>query len=128
MSPPGKSAIRVDEVRQNVELEAQIVEVVNCADNLVKGLLHQIRSQAPLHGQLALALKGEFSELDSFPLSSGLPLHVCEALIFTELLCMRRFVDQVPGHFLKLILEILLILVVVFVTLVGIVWSCLGLL
>lgn len=119
--PPGQRAVRVNEVRQDVELEAEIVEVIHCADNLVQGLLHQVRPYASLHGELTLALEDEFSEYDRFTLRLRLPLHVCEPIIFAKLILLGRLVDQVASHLLKLIVHLCLILVVVFVAVVRVV-------
>ena len=121
MPPPGECAVRVNEGRKDVELEAEIIEVVHCADNLVQGLLHQVRSDAPLHGKLTLALEDEFSEYDRFTLRPRLPLHVCEPVIFAELLLLGRLVDQVASHLLKLIFQLRLVIVVVFVAVVRVV-------
>ena len=70
----------------------------------MESLLHQVWSNAPLHGQLALALKDEFSRYDCFSLGFGLSLHVCEAIIFAELLLLGCLVDQIASHLLKLLI------------------------
>ena len=120
--PPSECTIRVNEVRQDVELEAEVVEVVHCADNLVQGLLHQVRPDAPMHGELTLAFEDEFSEYDRFTLRFRLPLHVCESVIFAKLLLLGRLIDQIASHLLKLIVHLLLVLVVVLIAVVRVVW------
>ena len=124
VATPRQGSVRVDEFRQNIKLEAHIVEVINSANDLVKRLLHQVRPHTPLNCKLTLALQQELSEHDSFPLCLGLPLHVRELIVSAESLVARGLVDQVAGHLLSLVFQHLRIFVVVLVAVVGVVQGC----
>ena len=98
MSTPGKGTIRIDEFGEHVQLEAHVAKVVDCANDLVQSLLHQIRSHTTLHCKLTLALNYKFSKHDSFPLSLSLALHVSESILEPKLILTRGFINQIPGH------------------------------
>ncbi len=105
MSAPGQCAIRVDELGQHIQLEARVVEVINSANDLVQGLLHQVGSNAALHCQFTLVLDYELSKHDSLSFSFGLALHVCKSIFKAEGVLTRSFVDEVTRHLLLLVFQ-----------------------
>ena len=92
VTTPRECSIWINKLCQDVQLEAMVVEIVYCSNNLVQGLLHQVRTHTPLDCELTLALEQEFSEHDGFTLCLRLPLHVIEPIVLVEALLSRCFV------------------------------------
>ena len=56
MAAEGQRAIWIDELCEHVQLKAHIVEVVDCANDLVQRLLNKIWSDAAISCKFDLAL------------------------------------------------------------------------